>query len=59
MVTWLSTNAIPHKSAPYSWRLSGDETVLDDNTGSFDATSDGYKIIAMLGWVHVGDEEKN
>jgi len=55
MTTWLSTEAVAQKAFPYSWTLSATEW---DGEGEapWTAASDGYKIVASLGWAALSEE---
>jgi len=55
MTTWLSTEAVAQKAFPYSWTLSATEW---DGEGEapWTAASDGYKIVATLGWAALSEE---
>jgi len=55
MTTWLSTEAVAQKAFPYSWTLSATEW---DGEGEapWTAESDGYKIVASLGWAALSEE---
>jgi hypothetical protein len=58
MVNWLSTEAVAKESAPYSWTLKGNFWDVDDLTAApWQAESDGYELIATLGWVRMTDED--
>lgn len=55
MTTWLSTEAVAQKAFPYSWTLSAAEW---DGEGEapWTAASDGYQIVASLGWAALSEE---
>ena len=58
MVTWLATEAIAKQAAPYSWTLKGNTWDIDSNsTAPWGSSSDGYEVIATLGWVALGDKD--
>ena len=55
--TWLSTEAVAAKAFPYSWTLSASEW---DGEGEapWTAASDGYKIVATMGWTKLSEEDE-
>lgn len=59
MTTWLAQEAVAQKAFPYSWTLSAD--TWDDATSDapWAATSDGYKIVAALGWAKLDAENED
>jgi hypothetical protein len=58
MTTWLSEEAVAQKAFPYSWTLSATEW---DGTGDqpWNAASDGYKIVATMGWTKLGEDSED
>lgn len=57
MVNWLSTDAVAQQKLPYSWTLSGSLWEGDaDATAPWGAESDGYQVVAALGWVKLSEE---
>jgi len=57
MVNWLSTDAVAQQKLPYSWTLSGSLWEGDaDSTAPWGAESDGYQVVAALGWVKLAEE---
>ena len=57
MTNWLSTQAVALESAPYSWTLNGNSWDVETNgPAPWGAFSDGYEVIATLGWI-TGDSE--
>merc|ERR1711957_212893 len=60
MVNWLSTDAVAQQKLPYSWTLSGSLWEGDaDATAPWGAESDGYQVVAALGWVKLSEENSD
>jgi len=58
MSTWLSTEAVAQKAFPYSWTMSAEMWEDATTDAPWAATSDGYKIVAALGWPKLSDENE-
>jgi hypothetical protein len=56
MTTWLSETATAQKAFPYSWTLSATEWAGEEAAPWAAAGSDGYKIVASLGWAALSEE---